>query len=285
MAAPDEIVGISAAPARTLEECEEVIERGLDTFVEVGQALFEIRQGGLYRETYGTFDAYCRERWGWRARRAEQLMEASKVAAILSDGEAQNFAPPKNDAQARELGRLRGDPEAVREVWAEVTEATGGKPTASNVREFVNKRLGEERPAQVGGPGWKPSQVLEAQEHLDALPVQERPKAVALVSQPGTPPHLAVEMIRNLAAKPLEIRSRIFANAGSPDPRDRSLALTEAAERPPMPDPRLRLLDRAVGEYAAAVRMFPDDAMTPRIQAWLDGAKAHVCELEEYRRA
>jgi hypothetical protein len=35
--------------ARTLAECEGVIGRGLETFLEVGNALFKIRDGRLYR--------------------------------------------------------------------------------------------------------------------------------------------------------------------------------------------------------------------------------------------
>lgn len=38
----------------------------------------------LYRETHGTFEAYCRERWGMSRQRAHQLSEASKVVGALS---------------------------------------------------------------------------------------------------------------------------------------------------------------------------------------------------------
>lgn len=42
--------------ARSLEENEAIIERGLATFVEVGTALAEIRDNRLYRESHGTFE-------------------------------------------------------------------------------------------------------------------------------------------------------------------------------------------------------------------------------------
>ena len=56
--------------AEKLARHEQVIERGLATFVEVGEALSEIRDARLYRESHTTFEAYCRERWGFTDRRA-----------------------------------------------------------------------------------------------------------------------------------------------------------------------------------------------------------------------
>ena len=39
------------------------IERGLETLVEVGNGLMQIRDGRLYQETHATFEEYCKERW------------------------------------------------------------------------------------------------------------------------------------------------------------------------------------------------------------------------------
>ena len=47
---------------RSMEELEAVIERGLGSFLAVGQALLEIREGGRYRERgFDTFEAYCED--------------------------------------------------------------------------------------------------------------------------------------------------------------------------------------------------------------------------------
>ena len=43
-----------------LAELELVIERGQKAFVAVGNALAEIRDQRLYRETHATFEAYCK---------------------------------------------------------------------------------------------------------------------------------------------------------------------------------------------------------------------------------
>jgi len=43
--------------------CEQVIERGLQTFYAVGDALAHIRESRLYRAKYATFEEYCQDRW------------------------------------------------------------------------------------------------------------------------------------------------------------------------------------------------------------------------------
>ena len=75
---------LTVEDARELGCCETVIERGLGAFVEVGNALQVIRDKRLYRAEYGTFEAYCRERWGVSRPRAYQMVEASSVVENLS---------------------------------------------------------------------------------------------------------------------------------------------------------------------------------------------------------
>ncbi len=55
---------LTSSEATRLAELEEQISSGLATFVAVGQALLEVRDRRLYRQTHATFEAYCRERWG-----------------------------------------------------------------------------------------------------------------------------------------------------------------------------------------------------------------------------
>lgn len=128
---------------RPLAELEAVIERGLGTFVEVGQALLEIRDGRKYLETHLTFQDYCRERWGFSRPRAYELMAAAEVTKHLSG--IPDTQVPSNAGQAAELSRLKAEPEAVREVWAEVKQEHGDSVTAADVRQAVDRRLGVER--------------------------------------------------------------------------------------------------------------------------------------------
>jgi len=66
---PFEVIGtapLTPKDACYLQEREEIIKRGRTTFLEVGRALLEIRNYRdeiLYRDKYGTFEQYCRERW------------------------------------------------------------------------------------------------------------------------------------------------------------------------------------------------------------------------------
>lgn len=96
----------------SLPELERVIERGQQTFIEVGRALLEIRDRRLYRETHATFEAYCRERWGWGRDYAYKHIDAAHVANALSTSVGKL---PASEAQARAmLDRL--DPEEREQV-------------------------------------------------------------------------------------------------------------------------------------------------------------------------
>ena len=137
-----------AGVARSFTENEAVIERGLATFVDVGRALLEIRDGRQYRAAgWSDFDAYCRERWGHGRDYADKIIAATRVVAEL---------PTKvgnlSERQARELAPLRDDPEAMAEVMEEATaeaEATGEKVTAGRVREKVAERCARQLVGQV----------------------------------------------------------------------------------------------------------------------------------------
>jgi len=127
---------------RKLNDLETVIELGLQTFVEVGAALSIIREQRLYRESHGTFEDYCRERWGWTRQRAAQLIDASDTVAALS---TIVDTPPTNEGQARELVSVPQEERA--EVWTEAVRTApikNGKPkvTARHVRDTAERRAG-----------------------------------------------------------------------------------------------------------------------------------------------
>jgi hypothetical protein len=68
--------GNSTPSQLLLARCEKRIEEGLAWFRTAGEALTQIRDERLYRETHETFEAYCRERWGFNDSRARQLIGA-----------------------------------------------------------------------------------------------------------------------------------------------------------------------------------------------------------------
>ncbi len=114
----------------TLAECERVIARGLETFVEVGRALLAIRDEKLYRETHDTFAAYCQDRWNLSKSRAYQLIEASGVVENV-----QHVGRKPNARQAAELAKVSPDQQA--EIWDDVVAGHGDKVTAAKVKAAV----------------------------------------------------------------------------------------------------------------------------------------------------
>jgi phage N-6-adenine-methyltransferase len=123
---------VTVGEAERLAVLEQVIADGLQTFVDVGNALLEIRDGRLYRTTHGTFEDYCRERWGMVRRHADRLIEAASVA--------ENLRPigliPATESQARPLTHL--PPDLQREVWQQAVEtAPNGRVTAAHVQTVV----------------------------------------------------------------------------------------------------------------------------------------------------
>lgn len=131
---------LTASETASLAEHEAVIERGLNTFVEVGNALYAIREERLYRAKHSLFEDYCRERWGFSDSRARQLVGAARTVTNVT---AAGLPAPANEGQARELSRVP-EPERAA-VWAETFERTDGKPTAAAVRDTYERQ--QERPA------------------------------------------------------------------------------------------------------------------------------------------
>lgn len=126
---------------KSFAECEQVIARGMHTFVEVGNALLTIRDGRLYRDEYATFEAYCEERWEMKRRYAYYLIDSAKVVDALS---VHNCAQlPATESQARPLTTI--PMEQVGDVWQEAIEtapkAKDGKPiiTAKHIEETVKR--------------------------------------------------------------------------------------------------------------------------------------------------
>lgn len=126
---------LSTSEAANLAFCERRVAAGLESFRDVGLALAQIRDGRLYRATNATFEEYCRQRWGWSARRGYQLMEAAEAIASLPT----ECAPVVHtERAARELANVEPDKRA--EVLAEA--AQGGKATAKRIKEAAAKANG-----------------------------------------------------------------------------------------------------------------------------------------------
>jgi hypothetical protein len=139
---------LTTAQASELIECETVIGKGLNTFIEVGQRLVNIRDKRLYRYKYGTFEEYCERRWGMTGRRARQLSDASRVIENLG-----TYVPkPQTEGQARPLTALPAADQ--RPAWEEAREvAKPDEPTAKQVKAVVDRKLGKSRNKEITTDG------------------------------------------------------------------------------------------------------------------------------------
>ena len=155
--------GLTATEQEFLREREAIIARGGQTFVEVGTALAEIRdhQGGaLYKNRFGTFEAYCRERWDFGRAYGYRLMDAAKVVQELKvsprGDKARDVPLPTSEKQVRELERLES-PELRFKAWTTAVETAGEHPVrASDVRKVVKGVMKEN-----GIKPWRPKRAAK----------------------------------------------------------------------------------------------------------------------------
>ncbi|OKH31791.1 hypothetical protein NIES2119_27880 [[Phormidium ambiguum] IAM M-71] len=139
---------LNASERARLDELETAIDRGLQTFYEVGKALEEIREQKLYRETHKTFEAYCRDRWGIARPTAYRFINAAQVMENLSPiGDIL----PRKENQVRPLTQL--SPELQIEIWQQAVElASNGIPTGAAVQRLVDEKLSSPNPKR-NSPG------------------------------------------------------------------------------------------------------------------------------------
>lgn len=127
---------MSSIVVSRLAECEQVIERGLQTFIDVGNALLEIKTNHLYGEGYASFSDYCEGRWGFKLARAYQFMSAAQVVANLADSTIVEKLP-ESESQTRPLASLK--PDEQRQVWESIVQTHGDNITAAVVKEAATK--------------------------------------------------------------------------------------------------------------------------------------------------
>lgn len=132
---------LSMAEAVQLQDLEETIQAGLDTFVAVGEALATIRNEKLYRQSHKTFEDYCNERWNFSRSYASRLIGAASVVNdLLPMGN--NMPMPSNERMTRPLAQLA--PELRQEAWRRaVATAPDRDVTADQVQQVVDEMLGK----------------------------------------------------------------------------------------------------------------------------------------------
>lgn len=161
----------------TLADCEAIIEKGLQTFLEVGTALQTIRDGKLYKDGYTSFDGYCQQRWGMKANYAYKQIAAARVLENLETCTIVHTLPA-TETQARHLAKLQlADQIEVWECVVEEAEKDGREVSENDVKLAVQKcvktrldeygQLLELRPVHIGHNSgvvewYTPPEIIEA---------------------------------------------------------------------------------------------------------------------------
>jgi len=120
-----------------LIECEAIIERGLKTFIEVGNALVQIRDEKLYEQSgYETFTEYLEQRWQLTRRHAYHLIDAAGIAEDVNRG-SQIQLP--NERTARALKEYDEDLRpAIAKIAAAKSNSEGHALNSSYIKAVGN---------------------------------------------------------------------------------------------------------------------------------------------------
>jgi hypothetical protein len=120
-------------PAETdnLGRLETVVQDGLAAYVQVANALAEIRDGHLYRDSHGSFETYVLERWGVNLPSVDSRSEATIGVS----------APATSTVALEPRPALRSKPcEALAEACEQTLSAlAGADPTNIEIRLAIRK--------------------------------------------------------------------------------------------------------------------------------------------------
>jgi hypothetical protein len=122
---------LSAEQQAVFAALETVVERGLRDFIDVGNALAQIRDERLYTDKFANFEAYSRVRWGFSRSYADRVIEAAQTATMLPMG-----IKPATERVARELRPLKGRPEIMTATYKAV-EKEKPNATAAEMKRAV----------------------------------------------------------------------------------------------------------------------------------------------------
>ena len=160
---------LTSAEVAHLNKLEAIVQRGLDTDLELGNALAEISEASLYRATHQTFEAYLHDRWEIRRSRDDQLGHAAEIADPPAND--LELPAPGTEPEPRAVAPVRGGGrDWLANVWEQIRHAfTDDGVTAVDIRVTVQRR---EQPAELKAeprPTLGPPGDLEAGELLARL--------------------------------------------------------------------------------------------------------------------
>jgi hypothetical protein len=152
---------MDAAPLSTEErvrfrQLQLVVERGISQFIEVGRALLEIRSSRLYRESYPTFESFCRERYALARSTVDCVIRSTQTALLLT---ASGIEIPKGTPEAvvRPVSTLPS-PDLQLSTWKLIEAVSPERGPTQPIASKVCRAIKNAIEPDCSGNGHKPRQ-------------------------------------------------------------------------------------------------------------------------------
>jgi hypothetical protein len=181
---------------------EDVIQSHLESFSKAGDALVAIRDGRLYRETHGTFEDYCRERWEMSKTQANRLIAAASVIHNIGKvKESKDIAEHLSESAVRPLTGLTPaqQQKVIRKVVEKAPPPVAGRSrvTARLVQNVARATFPKAFKHAKTGNGDRPStsDLIRRSEVLGAISTWEKTQGKKL---DGMTARSALNAVRNI---------------------------------------------------------------------------------------
>lgn len=133
------MTGIATA-VMTLAEARDLTDEVKEDAARLWTKLLRLYEGGAHIALgYGSWGEFYAEEFGQTARTGYRLLEAARVAEVLSDTHVTD-PPSQNVALTLAPGLREDGPDAVRETWQKVRERHGSTPTAKQTASVVHEK-------------------------------------------------------------------------------------------------------------------------------------------------
>jgi hypothetical protein len=183
---------------RLKDEVQSLIRAGLEAYQKAGEKLLRIREARLYREEFDTWDAFCRDAYGFSKTYANQLILAWNVVRDLA--QQMETVLPDNERVARQLAKYPKDMQ--KQIWMRARQIATRKQLKYPTYKMVRDAAGEMLPAH---PKVQEAWFGELKETLEKV---RRMLTISINAEA-----LSVRQLRELAKSLVEIERRVQALA------------------------------------------------------------------------
>lgn len=182
-------------------------------------------------------------------------------------GENQKLGRARDKAAAALNVSGRGVSNAKRLRKHAPDKAAAVKAGTATMRD-AEREATEQKRAEITLPfvndKWQYFHLVEADHHLQTFPDVEQAEIKGMLARfndySALPPKPVLDMLRNLKTKAVKDRARIYELSKAHEQSDAfDLALTECANRPPMPDRRIQMLRDSARDLQKIAAVKDDD--------------------------